>query len=212
VELIEHGAARLQVDLPAGAAVRLGRFLELLGRWNRAQNLTAVTDPAEMVPRHVLDSLAGLKWVTGDRLLDAGSGAGLPGIPLAVVRPDRRHVLLDSRRKRVQFLIHAAGALGLDNVEVVEARLENYRPEVKFDTLSARAFAALPEAVRLAGPHLAGGARLVLWQGSISARDLAALSKSGNFRYDVQTVRVPGLQARRHILVVEAAGRGPAAG
>jgi len=201
--LIERGAREMRLTLPEGGVARLDRFLGLLRKWNRGQNLTAITAPRAMVAGHVLDSLAGLPWLCGTRVLDLGSGAGLPGVPLAIADPAREVVLLDSRRKRVQFLLYAKRVLGLDNVSVVEARIEKYRPEGKFDTLTARAFAAFPELVRVAAPFIATGARLVAWQGSDPSLQLEDAPAGPGVCYAVHPVRVPGIQAPRHIVVVE---------
>ena len=120
---IIEGCERLELRLPAGGGARLAVFLSLLERWNRAYNLTAVRDPEAMVVRHVLDSLSILPWLEGPRVLDVGSGAGLPGIPLAIIRPDCEFVLLDSNGKRTRFMSQAAAELKLPNVSVVRSRI-----------------------------------------------------------------------------------------
>lgn len=204
--LIERGSVAMGLSLPAGSGERLARFLALMRKWNRGQNLTAVTDPAEMVARHVLDSLAGLPWVRGEEVLDVGSGAGLPGIPLAIARPGWRVVLLDSRGKRIQFLRYVKQDLGLDNVEIVQARFEKYPPGRKFDTLTARAFAAFPDLMREAGPFITAGARLVVWKGSDPTVEMETTLADQPFRYAVHALRVPGVDAARHVAVVEGAG------
>lgn len=201
-ELIVQGIEELGLSLPAAAAERLDRFLALMRKWNHAQNLTAITDPAAMVAGHVLDSLAGLPWLEGGPVLDVGSGAGLPGIPLAIADPGRTYTLLDSRRKRIQFLLYARRDLALDNVSVVEARIENYPPEGNFGTLTARAFAALPELVRQAAPFINTGARLVVWRGKDPSRELANAPAELRVCYAVHPVRVPGIQVPRHIVVI----------
>jgi 16S rRNA (guanine527-N7)-methyltransferase len=205
--LIERGLADLGLTLPAGSVDRLAGFLVLMKKWNRGQNLTAVTEPRDMVTRHVLDSLAGLPWLEGTRVLDVGSGAGLPGIPLAVAEPSRELILLDSRGKRIQFLLHAKQVLKLDNVAVVQGRFEEYRPDPAVDTLTARAFAALPELIRRAMPLVVAGARLVIWQrNDPGVRLEEALAASGGaLGYRSHAVRVPGIKAPRHIVVVDRA-------
>ncbi len=117
----------------------------MLAKWNQAYNLTAVRDPQEMVTRHLLDSLVLLPYVQGPRVLDIGTGPGLPGIPLAVARPDCSFTLLDANAKKTRFVTQAVGELGLKNVEVVQERVENYRPKQKFDTLVARAFSSITD-------------------------------------------------------------------
>lgn len=199
---IEQGAGRLDVSLPSGAAGRLAGYLELLHKWNRAQNLTAVTGLQAMVGRHVLDSLAGARWV-GSRVLDVGTGAGLPGVPLAIADPSRRVVLLESRRKRIQFLLYVKQALALDNIEVAHARLEKYRADGKFDTLVTRAFAALPGLISGVMPFITAGARLVAWQGNDPSQGLEEALAGQPVSYCVHAVQVPGVEAPRHIVVIE---------
>lgn len=201
--LIEQGVAEMGLSLPAAGLARLDHYLALLRKWNRAQNLTAITDPAAMAAGHVLDSLAGLPWLDGGSVLDMGSGAGLPGIPLAVADPGRAYTLLDSRRKRIQFLLYATRALGLDNVSVVEARIEKYRPEGNFGTLTARAFAALPVLVGASTSFINAGARLVVWQRNDPSEELEDALAGLNVGCAVHPVRVPGIRAPRHIVVVE---------
>lgn len=201
-EQIATGSAAMGVKLPADAAERLARYVALLGKWNRGQNLTAISAPRAMVSGHILDSLAGLPWLRGARVLDAGSGAGLPGLPLAIADPGREYVLLDSRRKRVQFLLYAKQALDLDNVSVAEARLEKYRPAGKFGTLTARAFAALPELVRLSLPFLDGGASLLVWQRDDPSARLRGALDPHRVSGVAHPVRVPGIRAARHIVVI----------
>jgi len=202
--MIERGAAELGIAVPTEAAERLARFLLLLAKWNRTYNLTAITEPEAMVARHVLDSLSGAPWIRGVRALDIGTGAGLPGVPLAIVEPDRRWVLLDSRDKRIQFLTYARHDLDLENVTVVRARFEKYEPEGKFDTLTARAFSALPDLVRGAMPFILAGARLVAWTGSDPTRKLAETLDHQSVCHAVYAVRVPGVDAQRHIVVIDA--------
>jgi 16S rRNA (guanine527-N7)-methyltransferase len=201
--LIEQGAAEMGLSLPPDAPGCLARYLALLGKWNRGQNLTAITDPEAMVYGHVLDSLAGLPWLGDGRVLDVGSGAGLPGIPIAIADPGREFVLLDSRRKRIQFLLYAKRELALDNVSVVEARIEKYQPEGNFGTLTARAVAALPELAAAVMPFINAGARLVVWQRKDPSRELGDALAGLNTCCAVHPVRVAGIRAPRHIVVIE---------
>lgn len=123
-------------------------YLKLLYKWNRAYNLTAVRDIESMVTRHILDSLAILPWVKGPRLLDVGSGAGFPGIPLAIAMPNLQIVLLDSNGKKTRFLQEAKRSLALSNVEIVQSRVENYHPSQAFDTVTSRAFSELQQLLK----------------------------------------------------------------
>ncbi|RME32397.1 MAG: 16S rRNA (guanine(527)-N(7))-methyltransferase RsmG [Gammaproteobacteria bacterium] len=140
-------------------------YLALLRRWNRAYNLTAITDPGEMVRRHLLESLRLLPLIEGGRVLDVGSGAGVPGMVLAIADPQRAYTLLDARGKRTRFLTQVKLELGLKNVTVVRARVERYRPGAPFDTLLARAFASLPALLRLCRPLLPAGGLLLAMTG-----------------------------------------------
>lgn len=176
------------------------QFLRLLAKWNRVYNLTAVDDPSEMVTVHLLDSLAVLPHLHGPRVLDVGSGAGLPGIPLAVARPDFRFVLLDASAKKTRFIAQAAAELTLANVEVVHARAEDYRPAAPFDTVLARAFGNIAAMLNVAGRHLAPTGRLVALKAGVPAAELEALP--AGFRVEaVEPLKVPGLR-ERHVVIV----------
>ncbi|MEA1050902.1 16S rRNA (guanine(527)-N(7))-methyltransferase RsmG [Lamprobacter modestohalophilus] len=157
---------------------RLIQYLQLLGRWNQAYNLTAIRDPREQVARHMLDSLAVLPWVTRGPVLDLGTGAGLPGIPLATARPDLAFTLLDSNGKKTRFVRQAVLDLGLKNVEVIQIRLEAYRPERKFATIVARALASLPSLRASAQGLSAADGCLLALKGRLAEDELAALIAS----------------------------------
>lgn len=176
------------------------RYLDLLARWNRTYNLTAVRDPAAMVTRHLLDSLAILPWVPEGRLLDAGSGAGLPGLPLAIARPQLEVTLLDSAGKKVRFLSQACRELGLANVTPVQARLESYLPALEFQAVVSRAFASLADFAR-AARHLAGTAHLLAMKGRYPGDELAALPSWLRIE-SIEPLAVPGLQEDRHLVIM----------
>ena len=143
----------------------LARYVALLAQWNRAYNLTAVRDPFAMIDRHVLDSLTALDFLVGTRLLDVGTGAGLPGLVLAIVRPDVRCTLLDPVRKKTRFCAHAAMTLGLDNVEVASERLATHRPQRPYTTVISRATLSIAELVAGARPLLDARGRIVAMKG-----------------------------------------------
>ncbi len=198
-ELLREGLARLGLALDAAQRERLLAYLALLLRWNRAYNLTAVREPVQMVPRHLLDSLAILPWLRGDAVLDLGSGAGLPGIPLAVARPRTAFTLLDASLKKTRFLRQACRELGLARVAVVRARAEDYAPARPFPTVVARAVAGAGALAGLAGPLLAPGGRLLVMAGRRPARPGLP---AGFALQEVVPLQVPGLGAARHLLVV----------
>ena len=177
-------------------------YLELLQRWNRISNLTAIRAPADMVVRHLLDSLAVHPYVRGGRLLDVGSGAGLPGIPLALADPARTVVLVDSNGKKARFLRQAVLELALANVAVVHARAEEFRPSAPFDTVIARAFADLPALVRIARPLLAPAGRVLAMKGREPTAELQRLAAEG-VAWRCHRLDVPGLAAERHVIILE---------
>jgi 16S rRNA (guanine527-N7)-methyltransferase len=198
------GARQLGLFLPEGAAERLLDYLALLEKWSRVHNLTAIRDPREILVMHIMDSLAVAPHVAGPRIADIGSGAGLPGIPLAAALPDFRFTLLESRGKKAEFLRHAVATLGLANISVVQERVEAYRPPVKFDTLVARAFAPLPELVAACRHLLASGGRLVALKGRQAREELRAFD-TGEFEIEVIPLKVPMLSATRNLIVLRAA-------
>jgi len=205
-----EGAAQLSCSLSPDQRDQLLAYLALIRKWNRAMNLTAHEDIADMVSWHLLDSLAGLPHVVGLKWIDVGTGAGLPGIPLAIACPDARVVLLDSRSKRSQFLIHVCGELGLTNIEVVTARAEEYRPQMKFDTLVARAFAAMPELLRCAGHLCRPLGRIIVWKGKRpGAAEMNAVPADRYSNVEIHPVSVPGLGAARHLVTLTPRVAGP---
>ena len=198
---LRSGLAELEVaDLDDQQVSALLRYVDLLTRWNRSYNLTAVRDPAAMVTHHLLDSLAVLPWLKGRRLLDAGSGAGLPGVPLAVARPRMDVTLLDSVGKKVRFLNQVCRELGLANAEPAHGRLESYQPGAPFDAIISRAFASLAAFVA-AARHLAGVASLLAMKGRYPERELSELPEWVRV-HSVEELRVPGLQAERHLVIM----------
>jgi 16S rRNA (guanine527-N7)-methyltransferase len=196
---IIEGSEQLGIPLPAEAITQLVAYLTLLERWNRAYNLTAVRDPDAMVIRHLLDSLSVLPWIEGPRVLDVGSGAGLPGIPLAVARPGLAFCLLDSNGKRTRFLTQAVAELRLTNVEVVRSRVEDYQPPSLFNNVVSRAFATLAELLASAGRLCAPTGRLLAMKGVFPDDELARLP-TGYVLAGVYPLHVPNLEAERHLV------------
>lgn len=178
------------------------RFLALVAQWSRAYNLTAVRGELAMVERHLLDSLSAHPWVPAGRVADLGTGAGMPGIPLALALPDRQFTLVDSVGKKIRFVRHACRELALDNVVAVQARVEAYRPERPFDGVIARALAPLDRLAELALPLLRPGGRLLAMVG----RDPGHADTPGGFdSLEVRGVQVPFLAAERHLVIARRA-------
>lgn len=199
---LQAGAAALGVALDAAQCDRLLAYLELLDKWNRAYNLTAVRDRGAMLGYHLLDSLSALQSLHGSRVLDIGSGAGLPGIPLAIVCPGRRFVLLDSNGKKTRFCVQAVGELGLGNVAVERSRIEDYRPAQPFDTVISRAFAELNAFVVATGRLVAPGGRLLAMKGRLPDREIAALPDGFRVAH-VERLAVPEVSAERSLVQIE---------
>ena len=200
-QAIERGLAALGLEARADAVERLERYLELIARWNQVYNLTAITDPAEMVPKHLLDSLAPLPHIEAARLADVGSGAGLPGIPIAILRPGLPVALVESSGKKARFLRTAQRELGLANLGVAESRIERWDPSPAPDAVVARALAPLPELCRLVAPWLPAGGRLYALKGPKAEAELSDLPAgfgcTGRHR-----LAVPGLDAERWLFVL----------
>ena len=199
--LLDDGLAQLALPVSAAAADKLRAFIALLEKWNQAYNLTAVREPTQMVSRHVLDSLAVLPHVRGPRVLDIGTGPGLPGIPLALAKPDWHFTLLDANAKKTRFVTQAVAELKLGNVEVVQARVEKFAPTQQWDTVVTRAFGSLAEIIAAAGHLVAPHGRLVAMKGVYPEEELSALP-AGFAVQAVEALTVPQLTAARHVVIV----------
>jgi len=197
--LIE-GARQLQVELDAAAATGLLRLLDELERWNQAYNLTAITDRAQMLTHHLLDSLSVAPFVQGNTLADVGTGAGFPGLPLALLAPERRCLLIDSNGKKQRFVAHAARILGLANVEARQARVEALRPAQPFDTVVARACAALPQLLDWVAPLCGPHTRVLAMKGKVPEAEIAAVAAPWQLQAPLR-LNVPGLHEERHLII-----------
>ncbi|MGH8637190.1 MAG: 16S rRNA (guanine(527)-N(7))-methyltransferase RsmG [Burkholderiales bacterium] len=200
-DTLASGIAQLSIELPDGAAETLLAYLELITKWNQVYNLTAIRDPQRMAVEHVLDSLAIMPHVAAPRVLDVGTGAGLPGVPLAIARPAWRIVLLDSSHKRCSFLQQAAIELRLSNVEVACERVESYRPAEPFTSVVSRAFSDTAHFARVALPLAAHGGTMLAMKGLYPHEELAQLAPEVALKA-VVALAVPGLDAQRHLVVM----------
>jgi 16S rRNA (guanine527-N7)-methyltransferase len=195
------GLAELGLALAPGQVAALLGLVDELAEWNARFNLTAITEPAEVVDKHLLDSLAVLPYLRGLAVADVGSGAGFPGLPLAIADPDRRYTLVESTGKKAEFLRHAVERLALPNVEIVQGRAEALKPRKPFDCVIARALGSLADFVKVAG-HLAGrGGRLLAMKGKVPEAELKAIP-TGWKTLAVRPIRVPGLDAERCLVEI----------
>lgn len=200
---LEQGLQQAELNLPESVRQKLLDYLALLEKWNKVHNLTAVRDPEEMVTLHLLDSLSVLPHIKAKRLLDVGSGAGLPGIPLAICLPDLQVTVMDSSHKKASFMRQAKAELDIPNLEVVCGRVEKYRPEQLFDIVISRAFSDLAEFVALTRHLCAPGAQWLAMKGVYPYEELAQLKIQPA---QVVPLQVPGLAAQRHLVFLSSNG------
>ena len=201
------GSARsLGLTLSGETAARLQRLLDELERWNRTYNLTALATREEMVTHHLLDSLAVRAELTGTSIADVGTGAGFPGLPLAITTPERHFTLIDSVNKKVRFVAHAVRSLDLQNVAAVRSRAEDLRPAAPFDTVLARALAPLPQLLAIVGNLCGPATRVLALKGKRPDEEIAAVPSTWTVAA-VRALEVPGLDAERHLVVLARAGR-----
>jgi 16S rRNA (guanine527-N7)-methyltransferase len=205
-EALAAGIAALGLGLEDAIQARLLAYLTLLEKWNRTHNLTSVRDPLGMVRQHLLDSLAVLPHLpprAGLRLIDVGSGGGLPGIPLAIARPGWKVTLLDSSEKKSAFLRQTGAELRLSNVEVATARAESYSPAKPFDVAIARALSDLAQFVAVAAHLLAPGGELFAMKGVDPRKEITNLPR-GVSLVATHRLAIPGLEAERHLVIMQA--------
>ena len=205
---LADGLSVLGLEIPESSQVRLLQYLALIEKWNRVHNLTSVRQPEMMMARHLLDSLAVLPHITGPRIADVGSGAGLPGVPLALARPDWELALIESNHKKAVFLQQVRIELELENVEIMAERVENIACKGRFETVISRAFSDLTDFAESSG-HLCveggreeAGGRLVAMKGVYPHEELVQLPP----RYMVEKiipVQVPGLKGARHLVMLK---------
>ncbi len=199
-EILADGLAFLGLDTDAEKLELLLRFITLIEKWNKAYNLTAIRDNAEMARLHILDSLAILPHLHGKRLIDIGTGAGLPGIPLAIFRPDMEFVLLDSNAKKTRFVQQAILELKLKNACVIHSRVESYQPSEKFDSVTCRAFASMSDILKLTAHLLNKDGMLLAMKGQQPDEELAGLKN----KYQIVPIVVPNVAAERCLVCISA--------
>jgi 16S rRNA (guanine527-N7)-methyltransferase len=199
-ELLTAGIAEMSLDVTLQQQQKLLQYLDLLRKWNKVYNLTAVREPLEMVTLHLLDSLSVLPYIKAKNLLDVGSGGGLPGIVLAICLPDLKVTTIDTVQKKAIFMRQAKGELGLNNLTVVNDRVENYLPVENFDAIISRAFSELGLFVKLTKHLLAEKGQWLAMKGQVPQQEFERL----NVKVDkVISLKVAGLAAERHLIVLE---------
>ena len=198
LQTLQAGAAQLGLTLDEVTAQRLLQLLDELDDWNERMNLTAIRERGAQVTKHLLDSLSIHSYVRGPRIADIGTGAGFPGLPLAMVRPDEQFTLLDSTAKKLKFIDHVVQLFGLRNVTTVHARAESYRPHERFDTVMSRAVGPVERFVSWSGHLCVGGGRLLAMKGRDPAAEASQLP-SGWKLAAIHRLNVPGLDEERHL-------------
>ncbi|MFU8788532.1 MAG: 16S rRNA (guanine(527)-N(7))-methyltransferase RsmG [Methylobacter sp.] len=197
--ILESGITALNLTVTDAQVEQLLAFIKLIEKWNKAYNLTAIRNPEEMAQLHILDSLAIAPHIQGRQIIDIGTGAGLPGIPLAICLPDIHFTLLDSNAKKTRFVQQVALELKLKNVTVIHSRVENHQPECGYDAVLTRAFANLPEIVKLTAHLLAKEGVLLAMKGQIPEAELAQIAA----KKSVISVSVPGSDVERCLVRIE---------
>lgn len=195
------GLDALNFELTQAQQILLLEYLKLLQKWNQTYNLTAIREPRKMVSHHLLDSLAIAPHIKPGRILDVGTGAGLPGIPLAIARPEFDMTMIDSNRKKTAFVQQAISELGLTNARVLSERVESWHPHEKYDAIVSRAFSDMPDFVEKAGHLLAGKGELIAMKGLQPDAEIAGLPPAWELRKLVKLV-IPGLDGQRHLAVI----------
>lgn len=197
--VLEQGIDQLSLKVSAQQGQQLLAYLDLLNKWNKAYNLTSVRDPAQMVIRHLLDSLVIAPYLNGERFIDVGTGGGLPGVVMAILFPEREFHLLDSNGKKTRFLFQVKTALSLDNMNIHQARVESFQAEQLFDVVLSRAFASLDDMVTGCSHLLASNGHFLAMKGERPDGELAAVADRCEL-VKIYPLSVPGLAEQRHLV------------
>ena len=207
LDKLQTGLQLARLELAVDAQQKLLSYIDLLVKWNRSYNLTAVRKPEQMVTRHLLDSLVISPYLQGQQILDVGSGAGLPGIPLAVMHPEREFTLIDCNGKKTRFVTQAVAELGLENVNVIQSRIDVFQSATKFDSITARAFSTIKDLLSQTQHLIAKDGIFLVMKGVYPAMELEELEELPDKFVITQTheLKVPELDAERHLLIIKQA-------
>jgi len=204
-EKLTTALAKQNIQVTDSQLNQLNAYLELLSKWNQAYNLTAISSIEQMIPYHILDSLSVLPFLHGKVCLDVGTGAGLPGIPLAIMQPISQFYLLDSNGKKTRFLQQVKFELELDNIHIINSRIKAYQPDIEFSTIVSRAFASLNDFVQ-ATIHLQNAQTVLLAMKGEKAAQEIKLLKATNFDIGQNKVKIHGIDGERCILSLKNPG------
>ncbi|MES2218751.1 MAG: 16S rRNA (guanine(527)-N(7))-methyltransferase RsmG [Pseudomonadota bacterium] len=189
-------------NFPPAVSERLLAYLQLLEKWNQVFNLTAINEIGEMIPLHILDSLAITPFLTGKRIIDVGTGAGLPGIPLALTQPDKEFFLLDSNGKKTRFLNQVKLELGIKNIEIITARAEDFTAPAPFDSIVSRAFSSIPVMLAVTQHLVAHDGQFIAMKGTFPQQEIEQIP--ADFRVlEVHKLSITGLSAQRHVVCIK---------
>ncbi|MEJ6473624.1 16S rRNA (guanine(527)-N(7))-methyltransferase RsmG [Pseudoalteromonas piscicida] len=201
LEQLNELLAETSIELSEQQKQQLVDYVQLLDKWNKAYNLTSIRDPKEMMVKHIMDSLVVAPHLTGSNYIDVGTGPGLPGMVLAIARPDINFVLLDSLGKRVRFLMQVKHGLGIENVTPVQSRVEEYQPSVKLDGVLSRAFASLQDMIQWCSHLIDNQGVFLALKGQYPADELEDLPNGVSLSQDISLV-VPKLEGERHLIIL----------
>lgn len=204
LQLLVNGCNDLSLKISEETQKKLIDYVFLLKKWNQTYNLTAINEAKEIIVNHILDSLAIIPYIQGTNILDVGTGAGLPGIPLALTFPNKRFVLLDSNNKKTRFLFYVITTLKIFNVEIINQRVENYRTQktdnfAGFDTIITRAFSSLKNILKKTKHLYSPNGCLLAMKGKIPKEEIEEI----NYPVIVYNLNIPGLRKERHLIVIE---------
>lgn len=199
---LRTGLDDLGLEIATPTIDKFQAYIALLYKWNRSFNLTAVRDPLEMVPSHILDSLTLLPFINGRRCLDVGSGAGLPGMILAICNPEQHWCLLDSNGKKIRFLKQAVMELELINVEIIQSRVEDYIPQQAFSTIVCRAYASLADYLKSISHLIDAQQTILAMKGALAEEELQPFHEM-ELRHRIQQLKVPGIDAERNLVIID---------